>query len=88
MKLQKYHIHIFLYNLKIPFIFKPEKAFPSAHIEEAQGTAEENRSYIRKEGKWEGTEKETTNLKETYEEEGIYSKQGRGNEMIWQAFII
>lgn len=55
-----------------------KKNFPSAHIEEAQGTAEENRAYIRKEGKWEDTEKGTTNLKDTFEEWGTMPQTGQG----------
>lgn len=41
-------------------------------------TAEENRAYIRKEGKWEDTEKECTNLKETFEEFGTMPLAGHG----------
>ena len=45
------HTHLFA-QFKNPVYFSSiKKAFPSAHIEEAQGTAEENRAYIRKEGK-------------------------------------
>lgn len=72
------HTHLFL-QFKNPVYFSSlKKTFPSAHIEEAQGTAEENRAYIRKDGKWETTEKETTNLKDTFEEEGTMSGTGQG----------
>lgn len=72
------HTHLFV-QFKNPVYFSSlKKAFPSAHIEEAQGTAEENRAYIRKEGKWENTEKESTNLKETFEERGVMPKTGQG----------
>lgn len=72
------HTHLF-FQLKNPIYFSSvKKAFPSAHIEESQGTAEENRLYIRKEGKWEDTEKETTNLKDSFEEFGIIPKVGQG----------
>ena len=64
------HTHLYV-QFKHPIYFNHMKeVFPSAHIEEAQGTAEENRAYIRKEGKWQDTEKEATNLKETFEEWG------------------
>lgn len=72
------HTHVFV-QFQNPIYFSSiKKAFPSAHIEEAQGTAEENRTYIRKEGKWENSEKETTNLQETFEEWGTLPKTGQG----------
>lgn len=71
------HTHLFV-QFKHPVYFSSlKKNFPSAHIEEA-GSAEENRTYIRKEGKWENTEKGTTNLKDTFEEWGIMPKAGQG----------
>lgn len=72
------HTHLFLQLKNAIFFSSVKKAFPTAHIEEAQGTAEENRAYIRKEGKWENTEKENTNLKETFEEYGTIPKSGQG----------
>lgn len=73
------HTHLFV-QFKNPVYFSSlKKAFPSAHIEEALGTAEENRAYIRKEGKWAETEKESTNLKEsTFEEWGTMPQAGQG----------
>ena len=72
------HTHLFI-QLKNPVYFSSvKKSFPTAHIEEAQGTAEENRAYIRKEGKWEDSEKECTNLKETFEEYGTVPQTGQG----------
>ncbi|WP_243117111.1 hypothetical protein [Lacrimispora algidixylanolytica] len=44
------HTHLFI-QFKNPVYFSSvKKAFPTAHIEEAQGTAEENRAYLRKKG--------------------------------------
>lgn len=72
------HTHLYI-QLKNPIYFSSlKKAFPSAHIEDAQGTAEENRSYIRKDGKWADSEKETTNLEETFEEWGNIPQTGQG----------
>ena len=72
------HTHLFV-QFKNPVYFSSiKKIFSSAHIEEAQGTSEENRAYIRKEGKWEQTEKGTTNLKDTFEEWGTMQKSGQG----------
>ena len=72
------HTHLFI-QAKNPLYFNSiKKTFPSAHIEDAMATAEENRAYIRKEGKWEDTEKECTNLKETFEEFGTMPLAGHG----------
>lgn len=72
------HTHLFI-QFKNPIYFSSlKKTFPTAHIEEAQGTAEENRTYIRKEGRWENTEKGTSNLLETFEEWGNIPKAGQG----------
>lgn len=72
------HTHLYI-QLKNPIYFSSvKKSFPTAHIEEAMGSAEENRAYIRKEGKWENTEKEHTNLKDTFEEYGTIPKTGQG----------
>lgn len=74
-----YHTHIY-FKTKNPIKFSTIKnKFPTAHIEESMGTAIENRAYIRKEGKWENTEKEHTNLKNTFEEWGILPKEKRGS---------
>lgn len=75
---QTLHTHLFV-QFKNPVYFSSiKKTFPVAHIEDAQGSAQDNRNYIRKEGKWEQTEKETTNLKETFEEWGTMPQTGQG----------
>ena len=49
-----YHTHLYI-QFKNPVYFSSlKKAFSSAHIEEAAGTAEENRSYILERRKMEG----------------------------------
>ena len=75
---QTLHTHLYV-QFKNPVYFSSlKKAFPTAHIEEAQGVAEENRAYIRKEGKWTNTEKATTNLKKSFEEFGTLPKTEQG----------
>lgn len=70
-KTHTYHIHLFFYRRKSPFTFKQiKKMFPEPHIESAEGTCKENRDYIRKEGKYENSNKTETNLKNTFEEMG------------------
>jgi len=65
-----YHTHVFLQG-KSPIRFsRIKKLFLSAHIDIANGTAQQNRDYIRKEGKWAKDKKKETNLPETFEEFG------------------
>ena len=57
-----YHIHIFLYSTS-PIRFSTIKnRFPTAHIEPAKGSCLQNREYVRKDGKWEGTDKADTSV--------------------------
>lgn len=64
------HTHIFLYR-KSPIRFNTLKnRFPVAHIVKSSGSCEENRNYIRKEGKWKNSDKANTNLIDTFEEYG------------------
>ena len=73
------HTHLYA-QFKNPVYFSSiKKTFPICHIEEAQGTAEENRAYIRKGGQvGKITEKGTTNLKDTFEEWGTMPQTGQG----------
>ena len=66
-----YHTHIFLYSSS-PIRFNTVKnRFPTAHIEKALGTAQENKEYIQKSGKWEETEKAETSVEGTFYEFGV-----------------
>ena len=63
-------MNIFIY-LKSPIRFSPLKnRFPVAHIDRANGSVTENRDYLRKEGKWQGSDKKQTSLIDTFEEGG------------------
>lgn len=65
-----YHTHLFLYR-KNPMRFSMVKnKFPPAHIDYCRGTCQENRDYVRKEGKHKDTDKAETNLPGTFEEFG------------------
>lgn len=65
-----YHTHIFLYSPS-PIRFSTIKnRFPIAHIEKAYGSAQDNRAYIRKEGKWADTDKAETSVPDTFLEWG------------------
>lgn len=73
-----FHTHLFV-QFRNPIYFSSlKKAFPTAHIEEGLGDAKANRDYIRKEGKWANTEKEETNLKDSFEEWGTIPQAGQG----------
>lgn len=64
------HTHIFLLS-DSPIRFSTLKGrFPIAHIEKAYGTAETNRAYIRKEGKWADSEKAETSVEGSFQEWG------------------
>jgi len=66
----QHHKHIFL-AFSSPVRFSQiKKYFPIAHIDKSRGTAENNRQYVFKEGKWADTNKAETNLKDTHWEWG------------------
>ena len=64
------HIHIFIYS-KSPIRFTTIKnRFPTAHIEKAYGTIQDNIDYVRKTGKFENTDKAETSIEGSFEEYG------------------
>lgn len=64
------HIHIFIYS-KSPIRFTTIKnRFPTAHIEKAYGTIQDNIDYVRKTGKFENTDKAETTIEGSFEEYG------------------
>lgn len=79
-----YHTHLFLYRQNAMRFSQLKKLFPAAHIDYCRGTAAENRAYCRKEGKYAGSLKEETNLKDTFEESGDMplERQGQRNDLI------
>ena len=65
------HTHLYI-AAKNPIMFSTlHTRFYGAHIEMARGSSQENRDYIRKEGKYSDSEKKETNLPETFEEYGL-----------------
>ena len=52
-----YHTHLFFYAPSPVRFSTIKNRFPTAHIEKAYGTVQENRAYIRKEGRWTDTDK-------------------------------
>ena len=73
------HYHIYAV-FKHPKRFSTLKnLFPEAHIDRPLGTHSENRDYVFKVGKWEGTEKENTRIDDTQVEQGELPSDTRGD---------
>lgn len=60
-----------------------QKRFNGAHIEIANGTSQENRDYVFKEGKWLADPKGETNIRDTHEEYGDLpiERPGKRNDL-------
>lgn len=65
------HTHVFFAAQTSAIRFSTVKGlFPTAHIEPAQGSSEENRAYVQKSGKWTNDKKADTTVPDTFEEWG------------------
>ena len=64
------HTHVYAVFMNQVMFTTLQRRFYGSHIEPANGSNQENRDYIRKEGKWQGDEKSETNLINTFEESG------------------
>lgn len=78
-----YHTHIYIYSPSGIRFSTVKNMFDGGHFEQAKGTSQQNRDYIRKDGKWERDKKADTNLKDTFEEFGEIpiEKQGQRNDI-------
>lgn len=76
------HTHIFIYR-QSPIRFQTlKKKYPTAHLDKAYGTVQENKEYVAKTGKWEGTEKEETKVDGSFYEWGeIPSEKQESNPL-------
>jgi hypothetical protein len=81
------HTHIFIAFSSAVRFSTLKNLFSFAHIERANGTAQENRDYIAKEGKWADTDKAKTLIVDSFEEWGDMPKERRGGKCI-EAIII
>lgn len=72
------HTHIYLAASNAIRFSTLKNLFPAAHMEVARGTSQENRDYVRKEGKYKDSEKAATNLIDTFEEEGELPQEHQG----------
>lgn len=65
------HTHVFLAATISAIRFSTVKSlFPTAHIDPAKGSSEENRDYVHKSGKWTDDPKADTAIPDTFEEWG------------------
>lgn len=64
------HTHVYAVFSNAVMFATLQKRFYGSHIEPALGSNQENRDYIRKEGKWADDTKKETNLPDTFEESG------------------
>jgi hypothetical protein len=78
-----YHTHLYVaYSSAVRFSSVKNK-FEGAHFEMANGTSQQNRDYVFKEGKWEKDKKKDTNLSNSHEEYGDMpvERQGSRNDL-------
>ena len=79
---ETYHTHLYVHFSNVVRFSTIKNIFPSAHIEPAKGTAQQNREYIEKSGKWENDTKHGTKIDGTFEEWGELpiERQGRRSD--------
>ncbi len=83
LKEQTPHTHIFMYSKNGVLFQTLKKRFPTAHIDYCRGTAQSNKEYVFKLGKWANTEKEDTRIEDTQYEQGEcpIEQQGARNDL-------
>ena len=64
------HTHVYMVSRNSIMFDSLHSKFYGAHVEQANGSNQENRDYVRKEGKWLENAKHETNLADTFEEWG------------------
>lgn len=73
------HTHIYFVAKTSAIRFSTIKGlFPTAHIEPAQGSSEENRAYVQKSGKWANDPKSGTAITNSFEEWGDLPEERQG----------
>ena len=72
-----YHTHVYLYSSSPMRFGTVKRRFPTAHIDKANGTSQEIRDYIRKEGKWADTDKAETRVEGTFKEFGTLPSESQ-----------
>lgn len=64
------HTHVYVVSQNGIMFDTMHGKFYGAHIEKANGSNQQNRDYVRKDGKWQNDEKHETSLPDTFEEWG------------------
>lgn len=64
------HTHIYMVSANGIMFDTMHRKFYGVHIEQANGSNQQNRDYVRKEGKWQDDSKHETSLPDTFEEWG------------------
>lgn len=67
-----YHTHIYIYSSSNIRFNTIKRLFPVANIEKAYGSSQQNRDYVRKEGKYADSKKAETTVEGTFYEMGEY----------------
>ncbi|MBE6970716.1 MAG: replication protein [Ruminococcaceae bacterium] len=80
-----YHTHLYLCSPNAIQFSTVQQRFYGAHIEPARGSHQENRDYIRKEGKWLNDVKHGTSLPNTFEESGELPAERTKGETVSEA---
>lgn len=69
-EMSTYHTHLYIAFKNAVAFHTIQQRFYGAHIEVAKGTHQENRDYVKKEGKWLNDPKHETQIPGTFEESG------------------
>lgn len=70
-KAEAHHTHIYVVFSRGVLFSSMKRRFSTAHIEAAKSSSENNRQYIKKEGKWRNDEKHGTAIPGSFEEWGV-----------------
>lgn len=84
LETKTYHTHLFMYAPNGVRFSTIQKRIPNCHIDYCKGTAQQNKDYVFKEGKYAGTNKEDTRVDGTQLEWGEMpvERQGRRNDIV------
>lgn len=84
LETKTYHTHLFMYSPNGIRFRTVQSRIPNCHIDYCKGTAQQNRDYVFKEGKFAGTSKEDTRVDGTQIEWGEMpvERQGRRNDIV------
>ena len=79
-----YHTHLFMYSPNGIRFSTVQNRLPNCHIDYCKGSAQQNKDYVFKEGKFAGTDKEDTRIDGTQYEWGTLpvERQGRRNDIV------